>query len=99
MTRRRKFAVAACASLLSGCGSGGGLLHPAHTLQPGAVTMGAGVSSQFVIGEGDDKIQAARAVAPPNPVLADSPEEQTYVDGAIAEVLSGPGLAPWVGAR
>lgn len=61
--------------------------------------MGAGMSSQFVVGEGDDKIQAARAVAPPNTILHDSPEEKTYVDGAIAEVLSGPGLAPWVGAR
>jgi hypothetical protein len=74
-------------------------MHPAHTLPQGVVTMGAGMSSQFVIGEGDDKIQAARAVAPPNAVPPDSPEEEAYIDGALAEVLSGPGLAPWVGAR
>jgi hypothetical protein len=99
MTRQSKFAVAASAGLALGCGSGGGLMHPAHTLQSGVVTMGAGMSSQFVVGEGDDKIQAARAVAPPSTVAPDSPEEKTYIEGAMAEVLSGPGLAPWVGAR
>jgi hypothetical protein len=99
MTRLGKFAVVASATLFLGCGSGGGLMHPAHTLPSGAVSMGAGVSSQFVLGEGDDKIQAARAVAPPNQVPAGSPEEQTYIEGALAEVLSGPGLSPWVGAR
>ncbi len=75
-------------------------MHPAHALGTGEVTMGAGVSSQFVLGEGDDKIRAARdAVGPGGAIAANTPEEQTYVEGAMAETLSGPGLAPWVGAR
>jgi hypothetical protein len=99
MTRPSTIGFALCACFAYGCGSGGGLMHPAHTLPEGHVTMGAGVSSQFVLGEGDDKIQAARAVSATGSVPAETPEEQTYIEGAMAETLGGPGLAPWVGAR
>jgi hypothetical protein len=83
---------------LTACGGGGGLMHPAHTLPPNKVTMGAGVSSQFVLGDPETHIQSARTAMTDNAVT-DSTEEQSYVNGAIAQVLLAPGLAPWVGAR
>jgi hypothetical protein len=82
---------------LSACGGGGGLMHPAHTLPPNTVTMGAGVSSQFVLGDPEDHIQSARTAMTDNAVTTG--EEQAYVNGAIAEIALAPGLSPWVGAR
>jgi hypothetical protein len=43
------FALLVAAPLLAGCGGGGPLLHPAHVLAPGAVSVGAGLSGQLAL--------------------------------------------------
>jgi len=81
----------------AGCGGGSALMHPAHALPPDRTTLGAGVSSQFVLGRGSDQIQAARTTMSDDTVLPS--EEPAFVEGALAQALLAPGLAPWVGAR
>lgn len=44
----RGLVIAALGSLV-GCGGGGPLLHPAHVLPPGGVTVGAGLSGQLAL--------------------------------------------------
>ena len=73
-------------------------MHPAHTLAPNHVTMGAGVSSNFVLGDADTRIQNARTVMA-NGALETPEEKREFVSGAVAYALLAPGLAPWVGAR
>ncbi len=101
MSRRRKppaWASLAAALGLWGCGGGVPLMHPAHTLPSGQVTMGSGVSGQFVVGEADRKIDAAREVTAPQGAVQLG-DEEVYAEGAIATAALGPGVAPWVGAR
>jgi hypothetical protein len=85
--------------LAAGCGGGTPLLHPAHALSVQEVTMGAGVSNNFVLGDGKDKIEAARNATAQQGAISQPKDEQDYVEGAVAHVLTAPGLAPWVGAR
>lgn len=82
-----------------GCGGGTALLHPAHTLPPSGVRMGAGVQGNFVLGEADQSIDAARGAIASQGAISSDEEAQAYAEGAIAHVLFAPGLAPWVGAR
>jgi hypothetical protein len=82
----------------AGCGGGAALLHPAHALPTSAVRMGAGVQGNFVLGDADQRIEAARAAIASDSAIEAS-EQQSYAEGAIAHVLFAPGLAPWVGAR
>lgn len=85
------------ALLLAACGGGTALMHPAHTLPKGRFSAGAGVSNHFVFGEPKDRIDRARAAA-----RAESTSNGASADleaGALALALTGPGLAPWLGAR
>jgi hypothetical protein len=69
-----------------GCGGGAPLLHPAHTLFPGDVTLGAGLTGQV----------ALRSTAPTDASPTSSEASRT----ASLETLSvAPGVAPWVGGR
>lgn len=86
------------ALVAAGCGGGAPLLHPAHVLAQEHVSMGAGVSSQFVTGDADRSIQAARDAMSDGAVDSDA-ERASFVEGALAHSLLAPGLAPWVGAR
>ena len=86
-------------AVLPGCAGGSALMHPAHTLPSSAVTMGAGVQSNFLFGDGSARIDAARSAAGGNNSLDSTAEERAYVEGAIAHVMFAPGLSPWVGAR
>lgn len=96
--RLRRFSPAdvACAAvltaLLTGCGGGAPLLHPAHALAPGKVTAGAGVSGNFIVGEGVVKLRYSEPVPPPV-------EERVRLEGAVRNASFAPGVAPWVGAR
>jgi len=74
-------------------------MHPAHALPAGRVTMGAGVSNNFVLGDADRSIEEARAATQPLGAISEPSAQQTYAAGAIAHTLGAPGLAPWVGAR
>jgi hypothetical protein len=93
----RHLALLGATILATGCGGGSPLFHPAHAMPPDHVTMGAGVSSQFVAGKASDQIQAARGTMADG--IVDPTESDAYVAGALSEALLAPGLAPWVGAR
>ncbi|MDI1444948.1 hypothetical protein [Polyangium sp. 6x1] len=76
-------ALALCALGLAGCGGGAPLLHPAHVLSPGKVTLGAGLSGQPVL-----------AALPSAPGTDEAQAETVLQDRTIA-----PAVAPWVGGR
>jgi hypothetical protein len=90
--------MALVAALTAGCGGGAALMHPAHPLASQRVTMGAGVSNNFVLGGADESIESARQTTVPAGV-PEPAERQQYAEGAIVHTLAAPGLAPWVGAR
>lgn len=97
--RRAKPLVAAPVLLLaSACGGATPLLHPAHTLAPGKVTFGAGVSGTFLAGDAKAGLDQARAVTGSGGATSDEEREQV-VEGTITSVLAAPGVAPWIGAR
>lgn len=80
------------------CGGGSPLLHPAHPLPAAKVSAGAGVSGQFAYGPIASDIDAGRS-ASAQEVPTGSEEERTLVDGAVAEFMIKPGVAPYVGGR
>lgn len=83
-----------------GCGGAVPLLHPAHTLPAGRVSMGGGVAAQFVTGGASSAIDRGRqAGGSTGAVPQNSSAEQELVAGALADKLTAPGLSPWVGAR
>ncbi len=83
-----------------GCGGAVPLLHPAHTLPAGKVSMGGGVTAQFVAGKASSAIDSARhAGGSTGGIPQNSSAERDLVAGAIADKLTGPGLSPWLGAR
>ncbi len=86
------------ATLLAGCGGGAPLLHPVHPLPPDQVSFGAGVSHTVVLGEADEQLANAKSASASGG--AASPEGQDAIlTGALAESMTSPGIAPWVGAR
>lgn len=97
------FARAAFLPLLlaaAGCGGAVPLLHPAHVLPPGKVSMGGGVAAQFVSGKARSAIDRGRqAGGGTGSVPGGSSAERDLVAGSIADRLTTPGLSPWVGAR
>ncbi len=70
---------------LSGCGGASPLMHPAHVLRPGFVSMGAGVAAQVAL--------------QPAPASAPAPQPGERAPASLHEVAIGPHLAPWVGGR
>jgi hypothetical protein len=96
---RTKLAASAWLALFAGaCGGATPLLHPAHTLSPGKVTFGAGVSSTFLAGDAKTELDEARAVTSSGTATSAAEREQV-VQGTITTVLAAPGLAPWIGGR
>jgi len=81
--RHAWLALALTALGASACGGGVPLLHPAHVLSPGKVTLGAGLSGQPVL----------RAL----PSAPETDEGQAEV--LLQERTIAPAVAPWVGAR
>jgi hypothetical protein len=67
-----------------GCGGGAPLLHPAHVLRPGFVSMGAGLSGELALGT-------------PASSTSDPTQAQSLAD--LQDVAVSPGVAPWVAAR
>lgn len=67
-----------------GCGGGAPLLHPAHVLRPGFVTMGAGLSGELSL--------RTPAATPSEPAGGQSL-------ASLEEVAVAPGVAPWIAAR
>ena len=94
----RGLVLAASVAGLAGCGGGAALLHGAHVLPEGTVSMGAGASGTFVVGDASKAIADARATTAPG--IASVPgNDATYTRGALAVAALGPGVAPWVGSR
>jgi hypothetical protein len=88
------------AALVSGCGGGVPLMHPAQTLARGDVRAEGGFSANIATAGLSSAISAAEADTTgsggPPPNAASDP---TFAKGAIAEAAVGPALAPFVGAR
>jgi hypothetical protein len=74
---------------LLGCAAGSPLLHPAHPLPKGTVSLGAGTSASFLGGDGRRAIDRAAAAGTTDELAR----------GAAALALMSPGLSPWVGTR
>jgi hypothetical protein len=87
------------AALLSACGGGGPLLHPAHTLRNGEVAFAAGTSGRFGLGglrRAERKLDDSVTIQGG----ATTPDERTaFAEGAIARFAVGPGVAPFAAAR
>lgn len=87
-------------ALLTGCGGGLPLLHPAQTLPQGEITAEAGFSANVAVGDFSSAISAAEADpggsgGPPPHAASDA----TFAKGALVEAAVGPALAPYAGAR
>jgi len=96
--RARRLGGVTLALLASGCGGAAPLPHPAHTLAPGKVTSGAGVSGTFLAGQAKASLDDASAVTSSGNATTEA-ERNQLAEGTITSVLATPGLAPWVGAR
>ena len=86
-------------SLLSACGGGAPLLHPAHTLPDGDVTFAAGSSGRFSLGglhRAESDLDATAAI--PGGATTGT-ERATFVKGAISRFAIAPGVAPFLAAR
>ena len=85
--------------VLNGCAGGMPLLHPAHTLPEGEVSVAAGSSGQFALGalhRADRRLEAAAGT----PGGATSPSDVNgFVQGALTRIAVAPGVAPFVAAR
>ncbi|WP_437569537.1 hypothetical protein [Sorangium sp. So ce542] len=82
----RRWAAALLAGACAGCHGSGPLLHPAHVLLPGKVSVGAGVS-------GDMVVAGATAAA------GDAAEAEGAARRKLSEIAVSPGVAPWASAR
>ena len=88
------------AGLLTGCGGGLPLLHPARALPQGDVRAMGGLSGNAVVGSAAQSLSAARNEAIANPsVPGAAGTNPTYARGALVSALLAPGLAPVAGAR
>jgi hypothetical protein len=83
--------------LLTSCGGGLPLLHPAKTLEGGEVRAAAGFSASVATGELADSIRGARSEAAA--LGSNGGTDETYARGALALASIAPGLAPLVSAR
>jgi hypothetical protein len=97
--RARGAELALGALLLTACGGGAPLLHPAHTLSEGDVTFAAGTSGRFTLGglrDAEAELDAAGATRGG----ATTPQERAgFVNGALSRFAVAPGVAPFVAAR
>ena len=87
--------------VLSGCGGGAPLLHPARTLPAGDIRVAGGLSGNFVPGSMASDLQAAREQAARSPGGVPGPpgSNPEYAKGALVAAAMAPGIAPFVGAR
>ncbi len=76
------------------CGGGLPLLHPAQVLPPGVTSLSAGMGSNWVGGQANRDIDAARAAT-----AAGQPVTGLSAAPAVTAALWSPGLFPWVSMR
>ena len=81
--------------ILSGCGGGVPLLHPAHVLPAGRTAFAVGVSDRFLLGD------AQRALAGTEPAVPGTPDDpnRRATRSALVTLAEGPAVAPYAAAR
>ncbi len=90
-----RISAGAALGLLSGCGGGVPLLHPAHVLPAYRTAFAVGVSDRFLLG---DAQRALNGTEPPAPGTPDEPNRRV-TRSALAELVEGPAVAPYAAAR
>jgi len=96
----RTVTLGACAALVTGCGGGAPLLHPARTLPVGDIRVASGVSANVAAGSLGDDLRVAKDVATKDPTVPGAPgTNPAYAKGALVAAAIAPGLAPFIGAR
>lgn len=85
----RPVLVLALAWICAGCHGQGPLLHPAHVLHPGDVSLGAGVFGAMVVAGAQADSPGAGSRGAPDGV----------VERTLSELTVAPGMAPWASAR
>lgn len=87
-------------ALLTGCGGGVPLLHPARTLNTGDFRLASGVSANVATGALADDLRKARDISAADPQAPGAPgSNPDYAKGALVAAAVAPGLAPFVAAR
>ena len=84
----------ACAALLTGCGGGLPLLHPARTLPPGDVRAAAGFSGNFAVGALATTSRQRRRGASRSPIAGRPPPTPRTRRARSSRPSVAPGLAP-----
>lgn len=79
----------------AGCGAGSPLLHPAHPLPEGQFGASIGASTHFAPGDAQDAIDETSVMLASNAPV----DEESLAAGAMSQVLSTPGLAPFLAVR
>ena len=93
-------ALAAAAAMLTGCGGGSPLLHPARTLPQGEVRAAGGFSANVAVGSLADGLRAAKDEAARNTDAPGRPgTDVVYSKGALVAAAAAPGIAPFLAAR
>jgi hypothetical protein len=85
--------------LLTACGGGAPLMHPAHTLTEGDVSFAAGTSGRVVLGslhDAEKDLDASAAI--PGGATSES-ERDAFARGAIVRAAVAPGVAPFLAGR
>jgi len=86
---------AAAIGLLTGCGGGVPLLHPAHVLPAGHTAFAVGVSDRFLLGDSKHAFEAAMQPPPGMPPEKDPRSAR----GALVTLAEGPSVAAFAAAR
>ncbi|KYF54512.1 hypothetical protein BE08_28435 [Sorangium cellulosum] len=87
----QRWAAGLVAIACAGCHGGGPLLHPAHVLRPGTVSLGGGVSGEMLIA---GAVPDAHASAGGGPATTEDAARRK-----LSEIAVAPGVAPWVSGR
>jgi len=96
---RARASFALGATLLTACGGGAPLMHPAHTLPASAVSFAAGTSGRVALGglhDAEKQLDASAAI--PGGASSDS-ERDGFARGAMARFAVAPGVAPFLAGR
>ena len=91
-----RISAAAGLCILSGCGGGVPLLHPAHVLPAGRTAFSVGVSDRFLLGDTQRALEEGLQPPPPGT----PPEKDARAArGAVVALVEGPAVAAFAAAR
>lgn len=82
----------------AGCGASVPTMHSAHVLQKGQVRVLAGASHHVTLGDTEVAIDESRRLGDSPEAIAEG-ERDAFVQGAVADAIGTPGLAPFIAAR